>query len=71
MDVSYKKLWIVLIEKGLTKEKMIREGIVSRATITKMNKDKIVALSVLIKICRYLKCDIGDIMEVLPECDAE
>ncbi len=71
MDVSYKKLWIVLIEKGLTKEKMIREGIVSRATITKMNKDKIVALSVLIKICRYLKCDIGDVMEVLPEGDAE
>ena len=61
----------MLIEKGITKEKMIKDGIVSRATITKMNKDKIVALSVLIKICRYLKCDIGDIMEVLAEGDSE
>lgn len=71
MDVSYKKLWIMLIEKGIKKEKLIIEGLLSRATLTKMNKNENVALSVLVNICRYLKCDIGDIMEVLPEGDAE
>lgn len=71
MDVSYKKLWIMLIEKGIKKEKLIVEGLLSRATLTKMNKNEKVALSVLVNICRYLKCDIGDIMEVLPEGDTE
>ena len=43
----------------------------SRATLTKMNKNENVALSVLVNICRYLKCDIGDIMELLPEGDTD
>ena len=71
MDVSYKKLWIMLIEKGIKKEELIIEGLLSRATLTKMNKNENVALSVLVNICRYLKCDIGNIMEVLPEGDTE
>ena len=65
MDVSYKKLWIVLLQKGLTKIQL-REGAgFSSATQTKLNKNELVALSVLVSICRYLQCDIGDIMEVL------
>ena len=61
----------MLIEKGIKKEELIIEGLLSRATLTKMNKNENVALSVLVNICRYLKCDIGNIMEVLPEGDSE
>jgi len=61
----------MLIEKGIKKEELIIEGLLSRATLTKMNKNENVALSVLVNICRYLKCDIGNIMEVLPEGDTE
>ena len=61
----------MLIEKGIKKEELIIEGLLSRATLTKMNKNENVALSVLVNICRYLKCDIGNIMEVLPECDTK
>ena len=71
MDVSYKKLWIMLIEKGIKKDQLIDDGMFSRATLTKMNKNENVALSVLVNICRYLKCDIGDIVEVLPEGDTD
>ena len=71
MDVSYKKLWIMLIEKGIKKDQLIADGMFSRATLTKMNKNENVALSVLVNICRYLKCDIGDIMEVLPIGDTD
>ena len=71
MDVSYKKLWIMLIEKGIKKDQLITDGMFSRATLTKMNKNENVALSVLVNICRYLKCDIGDIMELLPEGDTD
>ena len=61
----------MLIEKAIKKEELIIEGLLSRATLTKMNKNENVALSVLVNICRYLKCDIGNIMEVLPEGDTE
>lgn len=71
MDVSYKKLWIMLIEKGIKKDQLIADRMFSRATLTKMNKNENVALSVLVNICRYLKCDIGDIMEVLPKGDTD
>jgi DNA-binding Xre family transcriptional regulator len=38
---------------------------ISLSTMTKLNKNELVALSVLVKICNVLKCDIGDIMEVI------
>lgn len=66
MNVSYKKLWIKLLERDLKKEDLLKAKLFSRATLTKLNKDELVALSVLVNTCRYLKCDIGDIMEVLP-----
>jgi DNA-binding Xre family transcriptional regulator len=39
----------------------------SWSVITKLSKSETVSMEVLIKICRYLGCDIGDIMELLPE----
>lgn len=34
-------------------------------TMTKLNKDEEVALSVLLRACEYLDCDIGDICEAI------
>ena len=42
----------MLIEKGIKKEELIIEGLLSRATLTKMNKNENVALSVLVNIFR-------------------
>ena len=67
MTVSYKKLWIMLLEKGMTKNDLLNADLFSRATLTKLNKNEFVALSVLVNICGHLKCDIGDIVEVLPK----
>lgn len=39
---------------------------VSANTIAKMGKNELVSLEVLVRICRALNCDIGDIMEVFP-----
>ena len=33
----------------------------------KLGKNEGVTTDVLVRICRVLNCDIGDIMEVLPE----
>ena len=65
MDISYKKLWILLIEKDITRAQMRRDLKIATGTMSKLNKGEEVALSVLLRICEYLDCDIGDICSVV------
>ena len=65
MGISYKKLWVLLIEKDITKAKMRRDLKIATGTMSKLNKGEEVALSVLLRICEYLNCDIGDICSVV------
>lgn len=37
---------------------------VSTATLAKMSKDESVSMDVLLRICKSLDCDRGDIMDV-------
>ena len=67
MSVSYKKLWKILIDKDMKKQDLQKAAGVSWGVITKLSKGATVSLEVLIKICKVLDCDIGDIMEVLPD----
>ena len=70
MKISYKKLWKLLIAKDMLKTDLQREAGVSWATITKMSKGETVSTEVLMKVCRVLHCDIGDIVEFI-ETDSE
>ena len=64
MNISYKKLWKLLIDRDMTKMNL-REAIgVSTATLAKMSKDESVSMDVLLRICKVLDCNIGDIMDV-------
>lgn len=65
MRISYKKLWVVLIQKDISKATLRKDVGLSTGTMSKLNKGEEVALSVLMRICDYLECDIGDICEVL------
>lgn len=65
MKISYKKLWMLLIEKEITKPTLRKELGLSTGTMSKLNKGEDVALSVLLRICDYLNCDIGDICEAI------
>lgn len=69
MKISYKKLWVMLIEKEIPKSVLRQETELSPGTMSKLNKNEEVALSVLLRICKYLKCDIGDICEAIPVDD--
>ena len=64
MEISYKKLWIILIEKEISPADLRKELNIATGTMTKLRRNEEVALSVLLRICEYLKCNIGDI------CDA-
>lgn len=67
MKISYKKLWVLLIQKDITKVTLRKELGISTSTMSKLNKGEEVALSVLLRICDYLNCDIGDICEAVRE----
>lgn len=66
MKISYKKLWVMLIEREIPKAVFRKETELSPGTMSKLNKNEEVALSVLLRICEYLNCDIGDICEAIP-----
>ena len=65
--ISYKKLWKLLIDKDMKKNDLRSATGVSWASITKLSKGETVSMDVLIKICKVLDCDIGDIMELIPD----
>ena len=65
MKISYKKLWMFLIQRDITKVRMKRDLGLAAGTMSKLNKGEDVALSVLLRICDYLNCDIGDICEAV------
>jgi len=66
MDVSYKKLWKLLIDRDMKKKELQIAAKLSTSTISKLNKSLNVQMDVLVRICRVLECDIADIVEILP-----
>ena len=64
MRISYKKLWLLLIEKDISQATFRKDLNIASGTMTKMRRNEEVALSILLRICEYLDCNIGDI------CDA-
>ena len=67
MKISYKKLWLTLVEKEISPVILRRDLSLSTGTMTKLRKNEEVALSVLLRICGYLDCNIGDICDALKE----
>ncbi len=67
MKISYKKLWLMLVEKEISPVIFRRDLSLSTGTMTKLRKNEEVALSVLLRICGYLDCNIGDICDALKE----
>ena len=65
MRISYKKLWMLLLEREIKKAYLRHEVGPSAGTWTKLNKGEEVSLSILLRICDYLNCDIGDICEAV------
>ena len=67
MAISYKKLWKLLIDRDLKKKDLQQISGVSAASITKLGRNENVNTEILLKICTALKCDVSDIMEVVPD----
>ena len=66
MEVSYKKLWKILIDRDMKKKDLQAKAGISWASVTKLSKGETVSMEVLMKVCKTLNCDIGDIVELIP-----
>ena len=67
MALSYNKLWKLLIDKGMTKTQMRLRADISTTTLAKLGKNETVSMDVLLKLCKLLDCNVGDIMDVINE----
>jgi len=67
--VSYKKLWVLLAEREMSKAELRKLAGIAPATFTKLGRNQEVALSVLLRIAEVLNCDAGDIMSFIRETD--
>lgn len=63
MAITYKKLWKLMIDKGINKSTLCERAKISPGTMAKMSKDEPVTLVVLDKLCEILNCNIGDIVD--------
>lgn len=65
MKFSYNKLWKMLIDKGMMKKDLAERANITSTTMAKMGKDMPVSMESLGRICVALKCNIGDIVDVI------
>ena len=67
MAISYNKLWKLLIDKKMTQAELRKAADIAPNTMTKLRRDEPVNLAILGRACQVLGCDIGDVMEFIPE----
>ena len=67
MSVSYNKLWKKLIDLNLNKTQLREKAGISTNAIAKLGRNEPVSLETINKICIALGCNIGDMMDILPQ----
>lgn len=69
MGASYKKLWHLLIDRGMKKRELCELAGISTTSLAKLGKGQNVNTDILVKICNALNCNISDIMEIKDHSD--
>ena len=67
VEISYKKLWKLLIDKDMKKKELEQQAKVSHYTVSKMYRGENVTIDILERICKTLDCSLDDIVEFIPD----
>lgn len=67
MAVSYKKLWHILIDRGMKKKDLEALAGINHYTMNKLSREEDVNIEVIGKICSALNCKFEDIIDFLPD----
>ena len=65
--ISYDKLWEMMKLRGVTQYALIKQYHVSPGQITRLKRNESVSTNTIEMFCRILNCDVGDIMQYIPE----
>lgn len=68
-EISYNKLWKLLIDRGIKKKELQEISEISAASIAKLGRNGNVTVEVLVKVCQALNCEINDICEIIRNGD--
>ena len=71
MQISYKKLWKLLIDRDMLKKDLAEKAEISSTSIAKLSKNENVNTEILRNICTALQCDVADIMEMVDSNSTE
>ena len=67
MAVTYKKLFHILIDRGITNAELMERAGFSANIITRIKRDHYISLDSIEKICKTLNCGVDDILEFTDE----
>lgn len=67
--IRYFRLFDLLNRKGMKKTDLLK--VISSPTLAKLSKGRTIQTDIIDSICKYLKCQPGDIMEYINEDNEE
>lgn len=65
--ISYAKLWDLMQKKGISQYALIKTYNISPGQITRLKRNESVSTHTIEHFCRILGCDVGDIMQYIPD----
>ena len=71
MAVTYKKLFHMLIDRGISPAQLQQQAGYSANISTRLRRDIYISLESVEKICRALDCKVDDIVEFIPDEEAK
>ncbi len=66
MSISYNKMWKLMIDKNMKRKDLREKAAVSQNVMARLSKNQAISMETMEKICGVLECNIGDVMEFLP-----
>ena len=62
-NISYRKLWHILIDEGMKKKDLAEAAQLTHYQMTKLANNQDITTDVLRRICKVLDCEADDIIE--------
>lgn len=70
MSISYKKLFHLMIDKGVSNSELMEKAQISANIIPRMKRNGYISLETVEKICRAMNCTVDDILEFVEDDSA-
>lgn len=65
--ISYEKLWCTMKTQGVSQYALIKKYGISPGQITRLKRNESVSTHTIDNFCKILNCDVGDIMQYIPD----